>query len=59
MFVYNPSDPYHVKDINVWYTHFVEQTGLREDVCLVIANKFTNADDMGGTTGSKGEAKLC
>ena len=55
VFVYNPNDGSQAKDINMWYTHFVEQTGLREDVCLVIANRFSS-DEVPTT---KGEGKLC
>jgi len=55
VFVLNPNEPSHAKELNQWFTHFVKDAGLREEVCLVISNRFTTDD---GTTG-KGETKLC
>lgn len=54
VFVFNPRDGSHAKELNQWYTHFVQQTGLREECCMVVANKFDNEY----TSSSKGESKL-
>ena len=51
----NPNESSHSKELNQWYTYFVKDAGLREEVCLVISNRFTTED---GTSG-KGDAKLC
>jgi GTPase SAR1 family protein len=53
VFVYNPKDGSQTKELNQWYTHFVQNTGIKEDCCLVIANKY----DSESIT-SRGEAKL-
>lgn len=34
---------FHIQ-IFLRYTHFVQNSGLRDEVCLVISNKFTTED---------------
>jgi Rab-like protein 5 len=55
VFVLNPNEAHHAKELNQWYTFFVKDAGLREEVCLVISNRFTTEDGSGG----KSDAKLC
>jgi hypothetical protein len=54
IFVYNPKDPSHAKELNQWFTHFVQQTGIREECCMVVVNKF----DSDATNTARGESKL-
>lgn len=54
IFVLNPNESTHAKELNQWYTFFVKDSGMRDEVCLVISNRFTTED---GITG-KGDAKL-
>ncbi len=35
------------------YTHFVQNSGLRDEVCVVIANKFTTEDGVSNNKGDK------
>jgi Rab-like protein 5 len=52
IFVYNPKDPDQAKELNQWYTHFVQQYGVREECCMVIVNRF----DSEYTSNTKGES---
>jgi len=38
--------------LHLRYTHFVQNAGLRDEVCLVISNKFATED---GNTSGKGD----
>ena len=55
VFVLNPNETSHVKELNQWFSFFTKDSGLREEVCLVITNRFTTEDGSSG----RGEAKLC
>ena len=55
IFVLNPNESSHAKELNQWFTFFVKDSGLREEVCMVIVNRFTTEDGSSG----KGEVKLC
>ena len=54
IFIYNPKDPAQTKELNQWFTHFAQQAGVREECCMVVANKL----DTEFTSQLKGESKL-
>jgi len=55
VFVLNPNEASHAKELNQWFTFFIKDSGLREEVCLVIVNRFTTEDGNSG----RGDVKLC
>ncbi|CAF0771380.1 unnamed protein product [Brachionus calyciflorus] len=52
VFVFNPYEASQSKELNQWYTHFVQNSGIREECCLVIANKYESE------TGTPNSSKL-
>lgn len=44
VFVYNPNEEGHARELNQWYTHFVQNAGMRDEVCLVLSNRFETED---------------
>lgn len=40
VFAFNPYEANHSKELNQWFTHFVQNSGIREECCLVIENRY-------------------
>ena len=52
VFVFNPYEASQSKELNQWFTHFVQNSGVREECCLVVSNKYETE------TGTPNGAKL-
>ncbi|XP_013379823.1 intraflagellar transport protein 22 homolog [Lingula anatina] len=54
VFVYNPDQANHDKDLEMWYTHFVSVPGLRDTQCLLFAHKKGSSSGFLGQSGGTG-----
>ncbi|XP_041347687.1 intraflagellar transport protein 22 homolog [Gigantopelta aegis] len=45
VFVYNPDQASHGRQLDMWYSYFVEQQGLRDFQCCVLAHQKPNTPD--------------
>ncbi|XP_045172377.1 intraflagellar transport protein 22 homolog [Mercenaria mercenaria] len=45
IFVYNPDQPNHDKDLENWYAYFIDDQGIKETSCCVFAHHKPSAPD--------------